>query len=142
MDEQLRQARAYDLILQAEEHIRRFIAHNLMKHYGEGWLTTGVSPRIQKKVIARSGEFNPNWTITDFLRRLDFGDYKSVILEPPSWQRVFSSQIKDRNDIATDLMELNVYRRSVAHSRPVSQEEFASLNGRVTDLLRKLKLRK
>ena len=41
---------------------------------------------------------NPNWTVTDVLRRLDFGDYKTVILDPPNWHLVFSSQIKVRED--------------------------------------------
>jgi hypothetical protein len=70
IEEQLRQPRAYDLIVRAEEHIRRFIECNLLKHYGEHWLTNGISPAIQKKVINRTRALCVNWTVTDFLRKL------------------------------------------------------------------------
>jgi hypothetical protein len=42
---------------------------------------------------------NPNWTVTVVLRRSDFGDHKTVILDhPANWHLVFSSQIKVRED--------------------------------------------
>jgi len=142
IEEQLRQPRAYDLIVRAEEQIRRFIEYNLMKHYGEHWLTNGISPAIQKKVINRTQALHVNWTVTDFLRKLDFGDYKTVILHPLNWRPVFSRQIKDRKAIAARLTELNAYRRSVAHSRPLSKAEFFSLTANVKGLVRQLKLRR
>ena len=49
--------------------------------------------------IATGGALNPNWTVTVVLRRLDFGDHKTVILDhPANWHLVFSSQIKVRED--------------------------------------------
>jgi hypothetical protein len=49
--------------------------------------------------IATGGALKPNWTVTDVLRRLDFGDHKTVILDhPANWHLVFSSQIKVRED--------------------------------------------
>jgi hypothetical protein len=134
MEEQLRQGRAYNLILRAEEHIRRFIEYNLV--------TTRIPRAIQRKVTARSGALNPNWTIKDLLRRVDFADYKTLMFDSPNWALVFSHRIKDRKTVATRLMELNIYRRSVAHSRLLSEAEFMSLKANVDSVVRQLKLRR
>src|SRR5262245_13045834 len=54
-EEQLRQERAYDLIVRTEEHIRRFLEHTLSKHYGNSWMSSGIPVAIQRKIVRRGG---------------------------------------------------------------------------------------
>lgn len=128
-DEQLRQRQAYDLIVRTEEHIRGYLERTLSKHYGKNWLRSGIPTAIQRKVVARGGIAKTAAAITDFLASLDFGDYKSVILHPPNWRLVSSSKLRDRKTLAAVLTEVNRYRRSVAHSRRLSETEFTSFRG-------------
>ena len=138
-EEQLRQGQAYDLIVRTEEHIRRYLERTLSKHYGKRWLRSGIPTAIQSKVIARGGTAKTAAAITDFLAS---GDYKSVILHPPNWRLVSSSKLKHRKTLAALLTEVNRYRRSVAHSRRLSETEFASLEVNVGFLTQAFRLRK
>lgn len=141
-DEQLRQGQAYDLIVRTEEHIRRYLERTLSKHYGKSWLRSGIPTAIQRKVIARGGTAKTAAAITDFLASLDFGDYKSVILHPPNWRLISSSKLKDHKRVAALLTEVNRFRRSVAHSRRLSETEYASLQVNVRRLTHAFSFRK
>jgi hypothetical protein len=105
-------------------------------------MTSGIPTKIKRKVIGRSGTVTATVTLSDFLASLDFGDYKNVILHPPNWRLIFSNHLKEQKTVVARLTELNRYRRSVAHSRRISETEFASLEASVKLLTREFRLKR
>ena len=141
LEQQHRQSQAYNLLITIEEQIRRFICHTLIEAYGQDWLMNGIPQSTQRLVNQRLGIAQHPLSPSDYLRHIDFGEYKKIILEPNNWQ-VFSSKLDNDAVMKKHLDTINVHRRSIAHSRCLSEEELKSLELEAVYVAHSFRIRK
>ena len=142
LEQQKRQSRAYDLLIGIEEGIRRFIHHGLIKAFAQNWLVQGIPESIRQKANERIGKNDESVSASDYLRHIDFGDYKTIILQPGNWQEVFSSRLGNESEVKEHLNTINTFRRSIAHARTISDNDLKSLESEAGYVTRKFRIRK
>ena len=127
--------RAYELLLNIENRIRNFIGDNFFEKEKANWkklldVTLDTNESILSKVEDRQETesdsiFAPPGVNDPLVSYLDFGDLATLIeknkaIFPPK----FASQMPDF------LRELNFYRRRVAHSRPITNDQINTVENR------------
>jgi hypothetical protein len=137
LEQRQRQAEAYALLTKIEEKIRNFIYFWLSEHWDQDWWSEGVLRAIVdkntikriNKTLEREGIFDPNGPKPEYLLCIDFGLYKELILDTDNWTNIFSFRVKSesKDSLETHLIAINNRRRSIAHSRPISEQELVSL---------------
>jgi hypothetical protein len=136
-EQRQRQAEAYTLLIKIEERIRTFIYFWLSEKWNQNWWSEGVLRAIVDKnkikqinnSLKQDGIFDPNMPKSEYFFYVDFGLYKELILDTDNWINIFSFRVKSesKDSIETHLKTINNRRRSIAHSRPISESELVSL---------------
>lgn len=151
--------RAYPLINEVENLMRKLISKFMLINVGMDWSKQGIHTDIRDKIKRRHGEEELDLDVlskTDFnhlsevlfnpYRTLDLNGLEKILLKEPAsektfetikkilpksnWERHFSNIISyDGKKLKSKWDLLNKLRNSVAHNRYISKSDFQKING-------------
>jgi len=119
---------AYDMILNLELRLREFIETELRKVYDDEWWRCGLPDQIRKDCEALKQEKEER-SSTGYppLYYAYIDDYKTIIVRRDNWKQIFRRFFINKQETETCFLWLGRVRPSVAHSRPLSDNDFLML---------------
>ena len=121
---------AYSLLDSFEPELRVFIREELQRAYGEEWWTKGVPGEIRAKAEKRRRQEAERGRDADVMDLLEFSHYE-LIIHGESWESVFKPVFQDGNSLLARLRPIQDIRNPVAHTRPLSPADRATLIGSI-----------
>lgn len=119
----------YQILKSLETKLRLFIEENLKK-INPNWWKERVPEDIRSNANQRQelAESPCPWIKKEekspVIFYIDFTDCVKIIERNDNWNEVFQKTFKDKGFISQRLKELKPIRDSIAHSRPISSQEF------------------
>jgi hypothetical protein len=111
------------IIIGFEKVIRYFIMEELKSFLGDKWFRQGIPKELRTQWQERKADDERAGRLAEenLINYADFSDYKVIILQ--NWTNVFSRFFRDKEQTRVRFDDLNYFRKSVMHSRTLSNDE-------------------
>jgi hypothetical protein len=126
-----RDQEGYQAVSNVEWRAREWMMRRLGDASPDDWWETRIPPESRQRAEARAAQERDAGVVVpskDLVDYLDFTDIREVIRFRPNWRDLFETVLGPWQGAIEDAMrQIEALRRKVAHSRPLSEEELASL---------------
>lgn len=123
--QQRRLVAAYDILSQLEQSLRDCIEMGLRELHSDHWWKRGVPEDVRKDCEARKSEKEKPIDISyNPIYYAYIHDYKKIILRGDNWKPFFSSIFGEKIELEACFAWVSNVRDSVAHVRPISDDDF------------------
>ncbi len=131
----------WDILTQVEQYLRSTIEKCLTKLSGSRWIKQRVPCDMRERWKQRQEEErSAGRPVYDLIQYADFMDLVSIIIKSDNWRDVFESIFKNKNEIQISLERLHPIRKSIAHSRPLTNFDILTLANEASRIFRALGL--
>ena len=120
----LTQPMHYFVLSQVEQQLRRIVEERLSLLYGSQWIERCVPDQIRARWVKQRRR--DRQARQPLIQYSGFPDLRIVIIEPDNWQ-AFEPIFGHRDEIAVSLRRLHPVRNSIAHCRPLSEDQKMTL---------------
>lgn len=115
----------YDILSHLEQSLRDIIETKLSELHGDKWWKRGVPGDILKHCQERKLEKeNPHEAKYHPIYYAYVHDYEKIIIRKDNWDPVFSKIFVAKNELIVSFSWVANVRDSIAHIRPVSDDEY------------------
>jgi hypothetical protein len=125
----------YALTYVLESGLRAYITTELESNYGPSWRKQRVPEDVRQSLRAGIEDArSTGWTAlvpVDPLSYADFPDLQKLLLQRNNWRDIFRRDLHDEVQVDGFLRAAQGPRNSLAHSRPISETQFAVLRASV-----------
>lgn len=120
----LTQPMHYFVLSQVEQQLRRIVEERLSLLYGSQWIERCVPSQVRGRwVKQRSRDRQAHQPLIQYS---GFPDLHVIVTEPKNWQ-AFEPIFGNRDEISVSLRRLHPIRNSIAHSRPLNEDQKMTL---------------
>lgn len=131
----------WDILTQVEQYLRSTIEKCLTKLSGSRWIKQRVPCDMRERWKQRQEEERSvGRPVYDLIQYADFMDLVSIIIKSDNWRDIFESIFKNKNEIQISLERLHPIRKSIAHSRPLTNFDILTLANEASRIFRALGL--
>jgi len=117
---------AYSLLYRIENELRTFIERELRERYGDEWWEKGVPLNVRENAERNAARDEQAFRFS-LIYFTEFGDLKRIIMREENWHGIFKEYFKTLEGIVSRLGELEVIRHRIAHTRLLSNDDYAKL---------------
>jgi hypothetical protein len=119
---------AYDIISTLEQAVRELIEAKLREAHGNQWWKHGVPEAVrtgcEKRKQEKEGPFEASYHPIYYAY---VGDYRTVITKRDNWDTSFAAIFGNKAELEVSMNRIGRVRDPVAHSRPISDEDYQLL---------------
>lgn len=132
---------AYDTLVQLEWLLRRFIVDKLRRHVGSKWWKQRIPPNIREEASQRKQERETSDSLVhDAVDYLYVGEIRAIICKGDNWRDCFVEPFgNEKGTVEVMFNWIEPVRKDIAHSRPVSDDEYAQFIMAAQWLTRKIR---
>lgn len=132
---------AYDTLVQLEWLLRTFISRRLQEHAGDRWWKQRVPPEVRKESHSRKQQREtPDSLVHDPVDYLFVGEIRAIICRGENWRGCFAIPFdNDKGTVEVMFKWIEPVRKDIAHSRPVSDDEYTQFVMAAQWLTRKIR---
>lgn len=136
-----RLAGAYDTLVQLEWLLRRFVADTLQYRAGNKWWKQRVPENIRTEVDQRkSARETSDSLVHDLADYLFVGEIRAIMCKKDNWTDFFALPFdNDKGTVEVMFNWIEPVRKDIAHSRPVSDDEYTQFIVAAQWLTRKMR---
>jgi hypothetical protein len=116
---------AYDILCNLELSLRDVIEFELRKLYDESWWKRGIPDKTREECEKRKyDKEKPVGTSHHPITYAYVHDYKMMIVRKDNWSKSFVSLFRNKSELETCFTWVGNVRDEVAHSRPISDDDY------------------
>ena len=129
------------ILTKVEQYLRSTIEKCLTELSGSRWIRQRVPCNMRKCWEQRQEEErSAGRPVYSLIQYADFMNLASIIIQANNWRDVFESIFKNKNEIQISLQRLHPIRKSIAHSRPLTNIDILTLANEASRIFRALGL--
>jgi hypothetical protein len=122
---------AYRIVAEILNELRAALREDLESQFGKQWFRTGLSEDVFKRLVGRKErETAIDWHDREYQELLDFmgfGDLVDILDNNPDCLKFLSSLAPSKALLHARFLELEVIRRRLGMTRPISESELSFL---------------